>query len=107
MHRCVGSNAGNVFFVHKWVSNTASRTSLARAMQWDYKTRIQNQNELLAKLRGMLNTMLQQKQRFKDACIDTETYLRVTHYLVFLLLLKSVPASRVKTRMFAVRSWNL
>lgn len=46
--------------------------------QWDYKTRIQNQNELLAQLRAMLNTMLQQKQRFKDACIDTEAALKVT-----------------------------
>ena len=46
--------------------------------QWDYKTRIHNQNELLTQLRAMLNNMLQQKQRFKDACIDTEAALRVT-----------------------------
>lgn len=46
--------------------------------QWDYKTRIANQNELLAQLRAMLNNMLQQKQRFKDACIDTEAALKVT-----------------------------
>lgn len=46
--------------------------------QWDYKTRIHNQNELLTQLRAMLNNMLQQKQRFKDACIDTEAALKVT-----------------------------
>lgn len=51
--------------------------------QWDYKTRIQNQNELLAKLRAMLNNMLQQKHRFKDACIDTEAALKVTGYCCY------------------------
>ena len=49
--------------------------------QWDYKTRIQNQNELLTQLRTMLNNMLQQKQRFKDACIDTEAALKVRQEL--------------------------
>ncbi|CAN0224386.1 unnamed protein product, partial [Ectocarpus fasciculatus] len=52
------------------------KTKVKGASKWDYKTRIQNQNELLAQLRAMLNTMLQQKQRFKDACIDTEAALR-------------------------------
>ncbi|CAN0454172.1 unnamed protein product, partial [Ectocarpus sp. 12 AP-2014] len=52
------------------------KTKIKGASKWDYKTRIQNQNELLAQLRAMLNTMLQQKQRFKDACIDTEAALK-------------------------------
>ncbi|CAM9451894.1 unnamed protein product, partial [Ectocarpus sp. 12 AP-2014] len=52
------------------------KTKVKGASKWDYKTRIQNQNELLAQLRAMLNTMLQQKQRFKDACIDTEAALK-------------------------------
>lgn len=51
---------------------------LPACLQWDYKARVQLQNELLSQLRAMLNNMLQQKQRFKDACIDTEAALKVT-----------------------------
>eukprot|EP00904_Undaria_pinnatifida_P003873 jgi/Undpi1/13487/HiC_scaffold_8.g03146.m1 len=52
------------------------KTKVKGASKWDYKTRIHNQNELLSQLRAMLSTMLQQKQRFKDACIDTEAGLK-------------------------------
>lgn len=45
--------------------------------QWDYRARIKSQTELITKLRSTLDTVLKQKQLFKDACMDTESALKV------------------------------
>lgn len=63
-----------------WMNTSISEShdiASSRSWQWDYKTRISNQTEVIEKFRQMLRMMLQQKHRFKEACIDTEAYLKV------------------------------